>query len=82
MFRYVVMVLTFSIGVTAALLARVTKPEPAMICLAVGAVCLLVFLHAAINVPLPGSEKGTSVVGLVRLWMRAKERELQARADQ
>jgi type II secretory pathway component PulM len=83
--RYALMMFSF-VGALAALWQahefKFWRPQEAGILLGVAAVLVLVFLYTLTVRPQPkdGSEPRPSVFRLVGLWMRAKEKDLAARA--
>jgi len=83
MLRIVVMVTTFALGVGCAVLAKVARSgDFAWISLGAAAVFALMFLYAASTQSAAGDPNKPSVFRIARLWLKAKEQDLQARVDQ
>lgn len=83
MLRRAAMLTTFTLGVGCAVLAKVARSgDLAWIALGAAAVFALMFLYAASTQSAAADPNRPSVFRIVRLWLKAKEQDLQARVNQ
>jgi hypothetical protein len=83
MLRRAAMLTTFTLGAGCAVLAKVSRSgDLAWIALGAAAVFALMFLYAASTQSAAADPNRPSVFRIARLWLKAKEQDLQARVDQ
>lgn len=82
MLRRAAMLTTFTLGVGCAVLAKMARSgDLAWIALGAAAVFALMFFYAASTQSAAADPNKPSVFRILRLWLKAKEQDLQARVD-